>query len=225
MNKGRGRGRPTGRTETRSDILTVARRRFLADGYDRVTMRAVAAEAGVDAALISYHFGSKKGLFGAAMALTANPAEILAAQLDGPLESLPERVLRAVIGAWDDGQNTVALRTFTEAAIREPETARPFRELMEREMIGRIAERIGGADATRRAGVAMSQIAGLIVTRYILRFEPVASMPVNELVERMSPALRAALAGPRPVPAAHPVPAARRAPQRPAARSHPHPAR
>src|SRR3954447_6614951 len=137
MNKGRGRGRPAGRTETRSEILGVARRRFLADGYARVTLRSVAAEAGVDAALISYHFGSKKGLFGAALALAANPAEILAIQLAGPLESLPERLVRAVAEAWGDPGRNGANRAFVEAALREPEVARVFREMMEREMIGR----------------------------------------------------------------------------------------
>src|SRR5947208_8517998 len=140
MNKTRGRGRPAGRTETRSDILVVARRRFLADGYDRVTMRGVAEEAGVDSALISYHFGSKRGLFGAAMALAANPAEILVRELDGPLESLPERLVRAVISAWDKPDSSGSLRTFLEAALREPEVARAFREMMEREMIPRIAD-------------------------------------------------------------------------------------
>jgi len=71
------RGRRPGRPETRAEILAVARRRFLAQGYQAVTMRAVAEDAGVDAALISYFFGSKKGLFGATLALSANPPEIL----------------------------------------------------------------------------------------------------------------------------------------------------
>lgn len=196
MNKtGRGRGRPAGRTQTRSDILAVARRRFLAVGYDGVTMRGVAEEAGVDSALISYHFGSKRGLFGAAMALAANPAEILVRELDGPLESLPERLVRAVLSAWDGPASSGSLRTFLEAALREPEVARAFREMMEREMLPRIADRLGGADARHRASLAMSQIAGLVVARYIIGVEPLASMSVDEVAQRVSPALRAALAG------------------------------
>jgi AcrR family transcriptional regulator len=198
MNKPRGRGRPAGRTETRNDILSVARRRFLADGYDRVTMRGVAEEAGVDSALISYHFGSKRGLFGAAMALAANPAEILVHQLDGPLDSLPERLIRAVITVWDRPNSAGSLRTFVEAALREPEVARAFREMVEREMIPRIADRLGGADARRRAAMAMSQVAGLVIARYVLGLEPLASMPADEVVQRAAPALRAALAGVRP---------------------------
>ena len=94
MNKSRSRGRPRGTSTTKDDILAAARRRFLEHGYDGVTLRAVATDAGVDVALISYYFGSKKGLFGAAMALGANPALLLAGELQGPLNSLPERLVR-----------------------------------------------------------------------------------------------------------------------------------
>jgi AcrR family transcriptional regulator len=196
MNK-RGRGRPPGRTDTRADILAVARRRFLGDGYDRVTLRSVADEAGVDVALISYHFGSKRGLFGASMQLPANPPELLASALAGPLNTLPERLIRTVLAAWGDPERGAALRALAEAAIREPEVARLFREMAEREMIGRIAERIGGPDASRRGALAASQMAGMIFMRYVLGIEPLASMPADELVARMTPAVRAALAGPR----------------------------
>ena len=198
MNKTRGRGRPSGRTQTRAEILAVGRRRFLAEGYDRVTMRSIADEAGVDAALLSYHFGSKKGLFGAAMQLPANPPEILAAALAGPLDTMPARLVRTVVSTWDDPERGAALRTFAQAAITDPDVARLFREMAEREMIGRIAERLGGPDATRRAAVAASQMAGMIFMRYVLALEPLASMPIDELTGRMTPALAAALTGPRP---------------------------
>jgi AcrR family transcriptional regulator len=198
LNNKRGRGRPAGRTQTRDDILAVARRRFFADGYDAVSLRSIAEEAGVDVALIGYHFGSKKGLFGAALALTANPAELLARELDGPLNSLPERLVRTIVAVWDDPATGAPLRTLLVGVIRDPEVARLFREMIEREMITRLAERIGGPEATSRAAIAASQIAGLVMGRYLLCLEPIASMPPDELVQRLAPALRAALAGPRP---------------------------
>ncbi len=74
-------------------------------------MRSVAAEVGVDAALISYFFGSKKGLFGAALALSANPPEILAKALAGDPADLPERLLSALLRSWDDPESGAALRT------------------------------------------------------------------------------------------------------------------
>lgn len=198
LNNKRGRGRPAGRTQTRDDILAVARRRFFAEGYDAVSLRSVADEAGVDVALIGYHFGSKKGLFGAALALTANPAELLARELDGPLNSLPERLVRTIVGVWDDPATGGPLRALVEGVLRDPDVARLFREVIEREMIARIAERIGGPDASKRAAIAASQIAGLVMGRYVLYLEPITSMAPDELVQRLAPTLRAALAGPRP---------------------------
>ena len=201
MNKNRGRGRPSGTTTTKADILEAARARFLAEGYDAVTLRTIAADAGVDVALVSYYFGSKKGLFGAAMALGANPAELLMSQLAGPLNSLPERLVRTVLRVWDDPATGPSLRAFLDALVREPHVARGFAEMMEQEMLPSIAARLGGdADATRRAALVTSQIGGMILTRYVLQVEPVASMSHADLARRMAPGLRAAIAGPASAP-------------------------
>lgn len=201
MNKSRGRGRPRGTTTTRADILEAARGRFLEHGYDGVTLRAVAGDAGVDVALISYYFGSKKGLFGAAMSLGANPALLLAGELQGPLNSLPERIVHTVLRAWDDPVAGPSLQAFLEAIVREPVVARTFGEMMEQEMLPAIAERLGGtADANRRAALVTSQIGGMILSRYVLRVEPLASMSHQDIARRMAPAMRATLAGPPPRP-------------------------
>jgi AcrR family transcriptional regulator len=198
MNKPRSRGRPPGRSQTRAQILEVARHRFLTEGYQRVTLRSIAAAAGVDAALISYFFGSKRGLFGAAMSLAANPADVLDRLLQGELNTFPERVIRTVITVWDEPQAGAPLRAMIDAAAHEPEVNRLVREMLEREMITRIAERLRGADATRRAAVATAQIGGLIFARYVLRIEPLASMSADELSAHYAPVLRAALRGPVP---------------------------
>ncbi|MEU4820967.1 TetR family transcriptional regulator [Actinomadura sp. NPDC023710] len=197
MNKpGAGRGRRRGSPDTRETILAVARRRFLADGYGPVTMRSVAAEAGVDAALISYFFGSKKGLFGAVLGLVANPPEVLAGALPGDPAELPERVLRALVATWDDPERGAPLLLMVRAAVQDPDLTRLVRDLLEREVVGRIADHLGGPDATARAGAFGAQLAGLIFVRYILAMEPVASMPPDELIRYLAPGLRAAVHSP-----------------------------
>ena len=196
------RGRRPGRPETRVEVLEVARRRFLADGYQAVTMRSIAAEAGVDAALISYYFGSKKGLFGAAMALSANPPEVLLGALAGDPEHLPERVLLALLHAWDDPEGGDALRAMVSAAIQEPDLARLLREVLEHEIVDRIAEYLPGRSARLRAAAFVTQLAGVVFARYVLAVEPVATMKVDELVRHLAPGLRASLHGPRPARAA-----------------------
>jgi AcrR family transcriptional regulator len=202
MNKapaGTGRGRRRGKPETRAAVLEVARRRFLAEGYQAVTLRSIAAEAGVDVALVSYFFGSKKGLFGAALALPANPPEVLLQALPGDPATLPERVLTALLHVWDDPEQGGPLRVMVLAAVQDPELSRLLKEVLEREMIDRIAEHIGGADARFRAGAFATQLAGVVFARYLLRLDPVASMTVDELARHLAPGLRAALVGPRPV--------------------------
>ena len=156
-------------------------------------MRAVAADAGVDAALISYFFGSKKGLFGATLALSANPPEILLSALPGDPAALPERVLRALVRAWDDPEHGGPLRVMVNAAIAEPEVARLLKEVIEREMIDQIAGYLTGADARYRATALVTQLAGIVLTRYVLQLDPIATMNVDEIVHHLAPGLRSAL--------------------------------
>jgi AcrR family transcriptional regulator len=185
-------------------VLDVARRRFLAEGYQSVSLRSIAAEAGVDVALISYFYGSKRGLFAAVLALPANPPDLLRAALPGDLATLPERVLRTLLATWDDPDRGAQLRVTVAAAAQEPELRRLLSEVLEREVIGVLAERLGGADATARAAAFGTQIAGLVFARYVLALEPIASLPADELICRLAPGLRAVLRPqpPRP-PGAH----------------------
>ncbi|MFD9397525.1 TetR family transcriptional regulator [Streptomyces sp. NPDC060011] len=207
------RGRRPGSPDTRAAILDVARRRFLEDGYHAVTLRSVAGEAGVDLALISYYFGSKKGLFGAALALGANPAEILAQVAeDGDLSTFPERVLHQVLAVWDDPVSGPPLLAMLKSAIDDDGFGELVKEAVEREIVERIAGLVPGRDARQRAASFTAVIGGLIATRYLLRLEPIVSMSVEEVIRFVSPQLRQALRGPgRQAPRSRPVrpPAAR----------------
>ena len=187
------RGRRRGKPDTRRQVLEVARRRFLAEGYAAVSMRSVAAEAGVDPALLSYFFGSKQGLVGAALALSTNPADALAAALPGPLETLPERVLNTLLTTWDDPETGAPLRMMLRTTAADPDVARLVRGVVEDGIIDRLAQRLRGPHARERAAAFTTQLAGLIFTRYVLALEPIASMTRAELVRRLAPALRAAL--------------------------------
>jgi AcrR family transcriptional regulator len=189
----RRRGRPRGGTESRANILKTARLRFVQHGYAHVTLRSIAAEAGVDVALISHYFESKRGLFGAAMRLNGNPADIVVDALRGPLETLPERLLKLVVQAWDDPAGGPALLQLARTALHDPHFGRLFQEMAEREIVMRIAERLEGRKARERSAIATSQLAGLVVTRYVLRVEPLASMSTDDLIRVMAPSLRRVL--------------------------------
>jgi AcrR family transcriptional regulator len=190
---GRGRGRPSEPSQAREQILEAARRLFLASGYTRVTMRAIAVEAGVDAALISYYFGSKRGLLAAVMQLIVSPPDMMRSSMGGDPAHLAERILSRMLATWDDPETGAPLLALFRSIGSDPDANRLVREMIERETVSVIAEHLGGVDATARASVAASQIAGLIFMRYLLRAEPLASMRRSELVARAAPALRAAL--------------------------------
>jgi AcrR family transcriptional regulator len=193
MNKNLTRGRRPGSPATREAIRQSARARFLRDGYQGVTMRAVAADAGVDVALVSYYFGSKQGLFGAAMALPANPAELLEAELAGSPETLPERLLRSLLHVWDSPETGAPLQALAANSASDPDLNRLVREAIGREIIDRLAARLGTPDARQRAAAFSAHIAGLIFSRYVFQFEPMASMDPDDVVTLLAPALRLAL--------------------------------
>ncbi|WP_229858239.1 TetR/AcrR family transcriptional regulator [Streptomyces anandii] len=196
-NKTSQRGRRPGKPDTRQVILAAARRRFLEDGYHAVTMRSIADEAEVDLALLSYYFGSKKGLFGASLALSANPAE-LAAQLlsEGDLDTFPERALRRLITAWDAPESGDALLAMLRNAAQDDSVAALVKEALEGEIVSRLADVLGGRRASERAAACAAVLAGLIFTRYLLKLEPISSMDREELIRLFSPQLRLAIGMP-----------------------------
>jgi len=196
MNKPRGR-RP-GHPDTRGRILAAARDRLSAHGYTATTLRAVADDVGVDVALISYYFGSKRGLFGAVMELAVSPPAVLDAALEGDPARLPERLVAAVTAAWDDPRTGPPLRTLVTAALQEPAGQRALVEFLEREVITRLADRLGGPRATDRATAAVTTIAGLVFTRYLLALPSIADASRNQLIRDLAPAIRAGLTGSTP---------------------------
>jgi AcrR family transcriptional regulator len=193
MNKSAGRGRRAGRPDTREQILDAARRRFLADGYQATTMRSIAAAAGVDVALVSYYFGGKQGLFGASMALPANPIEIVAPLLATDLDALADVLVRTLLAVWDDPNTGPPLQAMAQAATTDPDLKRVVGEAVTGEIVDRLAERLGKPDGAQRAAIFSAHMAGLIFARYVLRIEPVASMSADDVVRHMVPSLNLAI--------------------------------
>lgn len=182
------RGRPRGNPQTKARIAEAARELFLAHGYQGTTVRAIAASAGVDSALISYHFGSKQALFGQSLNLLCLESTALDRALKGDRAGLADRLLTAVTTLWD-----ATAPTENRMALQDDATMRTFRGYLESELLGRIAEFLGGPDATERATAAVGVIGGLIFTRYLNPVRPIATLPAAEVRRIFGPALRAAL--------------------------------
>lgn len=186
----RTRGRPRGNPPTREAIVSAARTLFLEHGYRGTTVRAVAAVAGVDPALIAYHFGSKKGLFADVMQFQCANALAVDHVLAGDPATLPDRLIDAVTGLWEDAD-------FLALTVQGDGAAEVIREYLERELLARLVEFLGGRDATARATAVVTILGGLIYTRYLNPLPTPAALTPSEARHILTPALRAALA-PRP---------------------------
>ncbi|QTE03110.1 TetR/AcrR family transcriptional regulator [Streptomyces cyanogenus] len=183
----RSRGRPRGNPPTRQVIVSVARGLFLEHGYRRTTVRAVAGAAGVDPALIAYHFGSKKGLFAEVMQFQCANALAVDDVLGGDPATLPDRLIDAVTDLWEDAD-------FQQLTTQGDEAAEVIREYLEHELLTRLVEFLGGRDATARATAVVTILGGLIYTRYLNPLPTPAALSPSETRHVLTPALRTALA-------------------------------
>jgi AcrR family transcriptional regulator len=194
----RGRGRPRAaapRDDTRALIVAAASAEFARDGYDATSMRAVARAAGVDPALVRHYFDTKADLFAEAVAVPMRPDRIVARALAGPREHIGENLVRAIVMTLDEpGASDRVLRVL-HTALGQEFAARMLRQFIMREVLRRIAKEIGEDDAELRASFAASQVVGLLVARYGVRIEPLASAPVDEVVRRIGPVLQWHLTG------------------------------
>src|SRR5688572_6791719 len=94
-------GRWRSGAESRQRILDAARALFREHGYGGTTVRAVAAEAGVDPAMVFYFFGTKQGLFAAAIEMSAQLPPAIESIFTGDLDSLGERLVRTLVENLD----------------------------------------------------------------------------------------------------------------------------
>ena len=188
-------GRRAGEPATRGAILEAARTSFAEHGYQATTIRGVARAAGVDPALVHYFFGTKRGLFAAALELPYDPAEVVRQARAGDPDRIGERLARAVIGLWDQPEVGGRLVAMLRSAVTHEEAARLLREFLGREVLLRLAQVVGGADAERRAALLASQIVGVAMMRHVFRVEPIRSMDAAELAAWIGPTLQRYLTG------------------------------
>ncbi len=199
-------GRRGGDSGTREAILAAARARFGELGYDHATIRGIAGDAGVDAALVHHFYGTKDQLFAAAMRLPANPREVLAGALAPGArdddQSLGEHLLRTVLGVWEVAEIRATFLGLLRSAPTSEQAVVMLREFLAGAILGPLAEAAaqaapgtGGQDAGYRAALVASQVLGLGLTRYVLEVEPLAQASSADLIAAIAPNLDRYLSG------------------------------
>ena len=208
-------GRRPGDSGTREAILAAATARFTAHGYDAATIRSIAADAGVDPALVHHFFGSKEHLFAAAMNLPIDPATVIPELVAPGIDGLGERLIRFFLTLFDQLGPANPLVALLRSVAAHEQAATMFREFYSKAVLERLAATLKVPQPRLRAALCMSQIIGLVMTRQIIGLDPLVRADNEVLVAAYAPALQHYLTGPLPESASRP----RRGHSRPASRS------
>jgi AcrR family transcriptional regulator len=184
-------GRRPGNQDTRGQIITAARHAFATKGFGGASMRAIAAEAGVDAALIHHYFDSKQQLFLATVALPLGLPGMLEEVAAGGRGGLGERLVKSVLGVWDS-EFQPSLVAAIRTTLTDPALTRSAGEFLTLEVIGHVLPRddLSPEEANRRAGLVASQILGLVIGRYVLRLPVLANRETEDLVAEVGPTVQ-----------------------------------
>jgi AcrR family transcriptional regulator len=192
-------GRRPGNQDTREAILASAREAFAERGFDGASIRMIASAAGVDPALVHHYFGTKDQLFLDAMRAPIDPTTLLPDVLAGDVDGVGERLVRTLLSVWDSPAGGAVIALFRSAVGNEL-IARMMREFVTRRILRRIAKELDldPAEAPVRVNLVASQIAGIVMVRYILKVEPLASAPAETVVSLVGPTVQRYLTQPLP---------------------------
>lgn len=188
-------GRRPGGPDTRGEILRAARDSFADKGFTATSIRAVAREAGVDAALVHHYFESKDELFIEAMALPVDPRQIAARILDGPVDDIGRRIATTFLGVWESPDGQQRMKAIFRSVVTSDEVARVMREGITQLIIQPVSRAIDAPDARLRVGLVATHLIGVAMARYLVGLEPVASIDLATLIDRLAPALQLHLTG------------------------------
>jgi AcrR family transcriptional regulator len=183
---------PTSREErrrrTEACILQIARQLFAEEGFDRATIRAVAQRAGVDPALVMQYFGSKEGLFAAAMKGAHGGGMLRDAERD----EIPVAAMHDLFAKFEETDREAAA-ALARNFLTHPEAHRIMRDDVMCSLITGLAGTIGGPDAELKAALVMSCTVGLALSRYLLQIPGLADADRADIERLLEPALRAIL--------------------------------
>ena len=179
--------------QTRAAILAAARQRFAADGFERTTIRAIAADADIDPSMVMRYYGSKDGLFAAAADLDLHLPDLATV----PREQLGETLARHWVERWEGGLSDELLIVLLRSAITNDHAAEQLRTVFGAQVATALAAVVDDpAEAPIRAGLVSTQMLGLALCRHILRLPPVVALDVETLIASVSDTVQRYLTGP-----------------------------
>ncbi|MFJ4976929.1 TetR family transcriptional regulator [Streptomyces coeruleorubidus] len=184
---------PSRRSDTtRAAILDAARERFAADGYERATIRTIARDAGIDPSMVMRYYGSKEGLFAAAVAVDLKLPDL------GPLPrgEVGSALVTHFLAMWEENEVLTAL-------LRVGATNQAGAERMQgifQEQLLPVARQAcpDPEQVPVRAALTATQLLGMALTRYVLRLPPAVALSRQEIVAWLAPTVQRYLTAPNP---------------------------
>ncbi|MEV0696914.1 TetR family transcriptional regulator [Saccharopolyspora sp. NPDC050389] len=184
--------------ESKRRILAAARASFAANGYQRATVRSIAADADVDPSMIHYFFGRKDQLFAATMTMADSPRDPIAELLAEGLDGLGARLVRRFLEVWDATERVEPLLITARSADGADTSAAMLREYIDQEFTAQLVAALDAPDAALRGDLVGAQLLGLALARYSIRQEPLASADHDTLVAWLGEIVQRLLTGPSP---------------------------
>ncbi|MGV0679851.1 TetR family transcriptional regulator [Mycolicibacterium fortuitum] len=185
--------------QNKQRIIDAAREHFMRDGYEKATVRSIAADAGVDVAMVYYHFGNKEGLFTASVLDTPqHPLHQLANLLEEGPGEIGARLVRDVVQRWDAGASFDLLLTVFRSADIHPLARKLLHDTLAGPVARQIADQFGVDNAELRVELVTVHLVGLAFARYQLKIEPMASASIDDLAAWIGPTVQRYLTDPNP---------------------------
>lgn len=191
-------GRPAGSSDTRESILSSARELFARNGIDKTSIRAIAASAGVDSALVHHYFGTKQQLFAAAIQIPVDPRIVLEPILQTPIEELGFVLPMLLVPLWDSEMGASLIATIRSLLTGSDVSL--LRSFLQEVIVAEVAPRVDNPVGTGRIRVQFvaSQLVGVVMARYIIGLEPFASLSPEQIAKTIAPNLQHYLTGELP---------------------------
>ena len=183
--------RMTKSERTRATILEAARQAFASEGYERATIRDIAAAAAIDPAMVIRYFGSKEELFAQVAEFDLRLPDI--ATIDP--HRIGETLVAHFLTIWEGERSDLGLSVLLRSAASNEFAAMRLREIFARQVLPALSRIESPMNAPDRAALVASQILGLAFTRYVVKLPPMVTLPRETIVQEMGRTLQAYLTG------------------------------
>jgi len=198
----RPRGRRPGQSSTAEDIECAARDLFSEHGFSGVSVRDIAARAGVHHTLVIQRFVSKEHLFVMSFRWPFEPEEAIGRITAAGPPQAARRLAEFFVEVWDREPGRNAILMLLRRATEQESAAQLLREFVAERLLEPLVDAVqphlSGAERRRRASMLSVQLMGLAMTRYVLCVEPLAGWSPSQVAQALTPTLDGILSAPPP---------------------------